>query len=140
MTAATQLMQEGTEYFNKGDIEGFCSLYSDDVVLTTPDGRFEGRNAVESYMQTMRRIAPDGQVTIGRHCEAGDVYFGEFWLRGTNTGPIPMPDGSEVPPTQKSVEVLGSEIATVKDGKIVQHDMLWDNMGFLSQLGLVPTG
>jgi len=109
-------------------------------VLTTPDGRFEGRDNVRSYMQVLLTMAPDAEVTLGRHCEAGDVYFGEFSIRGTNTGPMPMPDGSESPPTQGSVRLAGNEIATVKDGKIVRHDMLWDNMNFFTQLGLVPDG
>ena len=138
MTVATELIEKGTAFYNKGDVEGFCSLYSDDIVLTTPDGRFEGRDSVEPYMQVMLTMFPGLEVTLGRHSDTGDVYFGEFSLRGTNTGPVPMPDGSELPPTGKSVLLMGTEIATVNNGKIVQHDMLWDNMSFLGQLGLVP--
>jgi ketosteroid isomerase-like protein len=140
MAAVTELIAEGTELFNKGDLDGYCAHYNDDVVLTTPDGRFEGRDSVKAYMQGLLTAFPDTQVTIGRHCDTGDVYFGEFTVRATNTGPISMPDGSELPPTQKSVHVIGNEIATVKDGKIAQHDMLWDNMSFFGQLGLVPAG
>jgi predicted ester cyclase len=81
---------------------------------------------------------PDMHVSVGRRCEGDDAYLGEFTVTGTNTGPLGMPDGSELPPTQNHVELVGMEIAEVRNGKIVRHDMIWDNMGFLTQLGLAP--
>jgi predicted ester cyclase len=47
-----------------------------------------------------------------------------------------MPDGTEVPPTGKQFEVVGMEIAVAEDGAITQHDMVWDNMTLLAQLGI----
>ena len=52
---------------------------------------------------------PGAEITIGRSCEDGDVYSGEWRLRGTNTRPIVKPDGSQIPPTGKSVDVQGME-------------------------------
>lgn len=139
MTTVAELMAEGTAFYNKGDMEGYCSLYSDDVVLTTPDGRYEGRDGVLAYMRAVSRSFPDSQVTIGRRCDAGDVGFDEFTVRGTNTGPISMPDGSELPATHRAVHLVGMEVAEVRGGKIVQHDMVWDTMSVLQQLGLAPS-
>ena len=138
MTTTKELIDEGTMLYNKGDVEGFCALCSDDVVLTTPDGRFEGREKLQQYMQGLFNAFPSGGITIGRRCEDGDLYFGEFAMHGVNTGPIAMPDGSELPATHKSVAIAATEIARAENGRIVQHDMMWDNMSFLSQLGLVP--
>jgi sulfur carrier protein ThiS len=76
-------------------------------------------------------------VSVGRHCEDGDLYFGEFTVEGVNTGPLAMPDGSELPATHRSVEIPATEVARVANGEIVEHRMLWDNMAFMSQLGLV---
>jgi ketosteroid isomerase-like protein len=138
MDTATALMEEGTALYNKGDAEGYCALYASDVVLTTPDGRFEGQAAVLAYVQSLMGPWPGATVTVGRHCEDGGTYFGEFTLRGTNDGPLVLPDGTELPPTHKTVELSGMEISRVQDGRIVQHDMAWDNMSVLGQLGLVP--
>lgn len=138
MTTPKELIDDGTALYNKGDVNGFCALYSDDVVLTTPDGRFEGRENVQQYVQGLFDAFPSGGVTVGRRCEDGDLYFGEFALNGVNTGPIAMPDGSELPATHKSVELAATEIARAENGRIVQHEMMWDNMSFLVQLGLVP--
>lgn len=139
MGTATQLIEEGTRLYNKGDVEGYCSLYSDDVVLTTPDGRFEGRESVQSYMGAFHTAFPELEVSLGRRAEDSEgTYLGEFSVRGTNTGPLAAPDGTQIPATGKQVEVRAVEVARVQDGRIVQHDLYWDNAGFLTQLGLLP--
>lgn len=136
MGEAGRLIDEGTAFYNDGDATGYCSLYSDDVVLTTPEGRFEGRASVLPYVESQFTMLPDVQVAVERRCEVDDLYIGEFRVRGTNSGPLPMPDGAELPPTGRTVDLYGVEIARVQGGKIVQHDMLWDRLSILEQLGL----
>jgi len=131
----TELIEQGTALYNKGDAEGFCAFYGPGTVLTTPDGSFTG-DGILPYVRGLIAAFPDGEVTIGRHTEDGGTYFGEFTLRGTNTAPIPMPDGSEIPATHRSIEVTGMEIAVGEGGGITRHDMVWDGMAMLTQLGL----
>ena len=105
-------------------------------MLTTPEGRFEARAAVLPYLEAQFTMLPGVQVAVERRSEQDDLYIGEFRVAGTKTGPIALPDGGEMPATGKPVEVYGVEIAHVRDGKIVQHDMLWDRLSLLEQLGL----
>lgn len=136
MGLASRLIDDGVVFYNQGDAEGYCSLYSDDVVLTTPEGRFEGRGVVLPYVESQFAMLPGVHVTVERRCEQDDLYIGEFRVHGTNTGAIPLPDGGQVPATGRTVTMLGVEIARVQGGRIVQHDMLWDRLGVLEQLGL----
>lgn len=138
MTTARELIEKGTELYNKGDVDGFCDLYGDEIVLTTPDGRFEGRDAIKPYLQGLYTAFPSGGVSVGRYCEDGDLYFGEFMVEGVNSGPLAMPDGSQLPATHRSAEIPAMEVARVRNGKIVEHRFIWDNMAFLGQLGLLP--
>ena len=133
----TDVIEQGTTLYNKGDAEGFCAFYGSGAVLTTPDGRFTGGDEILAYVQGLMAGFPGLEVTIGRHCEEGGRYFGEFTLRGVHTAPLPLPDGTEVPPTHKSFEIVGMEIAVGEGDRIVQHDMVWDNMTLLAQLGLM---
>ena len=55
-----------------------------------------------------------------------------------NTGPIQLPTGETLPATQKEVRIRGVDIATVKDGRIVDYRLYFDEMEFLGQLGLLP--
>jgi ketosteroid isomerase-like protein len=57
---------------------------------------------------------------------------------GTHTGPFRLPDGRELPPTGKRVEIKGMELVRVRDGKIVLNTLYYDNLASLTQLGLVP--
>lgn len=138
MRTPTDVIVEGAALYTKGDAEAYSDLYRDDAVLTTPDGRYEGRQAIRTYCESLMSPWPGAVVTVGRHGEDGDLYFGEFVLRGTNDGPLTLPDGSELPATHRSAELQGMEIAQVADGQIVQHDMAWDNLGVMAQLGLLP--
>lgn len=138
MSTIKEMIDQGTTLYNKGDIDGFCAIYGDGIVLTTPDGRFEGLEAIRPYVQGLFDAFPSGGVSTGRYCEDGDLYFGEFALQAVNTGPLLAPDGTELPATHRSVELEATEIARAEDGKIVEHGMMWDNLGFFSQLGLLP--
>jgi ketosteroid isomerase-like protein len=50
-----------------------------------------------------------------------------------------MPDGTPIPATGKPVEVHGVEFARVRDGKLVEHNMYWDSLVMMRQLGLLPS-
>lgn len=56
---------------------------------------------------------------------------------GTHTQPLQPPDGQSLPPTGKQVTVRSVDIATVANGKIVRHDFYFDQLDFLTQLGLM---
>jgi len=79
-------------------------------------------------------------VTIDVIVEQGDTIAAEYTSVVTNTGPLVMPDGTELPPTGKRIETKGMELVHMRDGKIAVHHMYWDNMAVAGQLGLVPGG
>ena len=56
----------------------------------------------------------------------------------TNSGPLVLPDGGELPATGKRVEVEGMELVRVRDGKIVVDNLYYDNLAVAAQLGLLP--
>ena len=113
------------------------------------------RAAVTSRSKALKNISPwqaildywvrlvaafsDKAGVVGRSSETADTYFGEITFRGTNTGDLTMPDGTSIPATGKSFEVSGVETARVRDGKIVEHNMYWDSLGMMRQLGLLPS-
>jgi ketosteroid isomerase-like protein len=70
--------------------------------------------------------------------ELDDVIVAETTYRSTQTGPLPMPDGSVVPPTGKTLDTRGVTILTVKDGKVVAARDYIDQSAGMMQLGLLP--
>ena len=57
---------------------------------------------------------------------------------GTHTGRLVLPDGTELAPTGKRVEIKGMELVRVRDGKIVVDNLYYDSLSVLVQLVLVP--
>ena len=58
----------------------------------------------------------------------------KYWqFKGKHTGTF-----FGIPATGKSVDVIGSTIVTMKDGKIAEEQDFMDNMVFMQQLGLLP--
>ena len=51
-----------------------------------------------------------------------------------------LPDGTELAPTGKRVEIAGMEFVQVRDGKVVVNTLYYDNMAVAVQLGVVPQG
>lgn len=138
MTVLTDLHARAIELYNAGDIDGFCDLYAEDAVLATPDGTYAGRGAIREYWSRNKASFPVHHLTVTTSAETGDRTLGELTWTGINTGPLYMPDGSEIPATGKSVEFNGMEMTQVRGDKIVVHKLYWDNMAALSQLGLIP--
>jgi steroid delta-isomerase-like uncharacterized protein len=138
MGTNTDIADAGIAAFNRGDIAGFCATYADDAVLTTPDGTFTGREAITQNWTTGHQAFPDEQVVVTLTVENGDQIIQEWTWRATNTGDLTLPDGSVIPATGKTVEIKGVGISTMRDGKIVNDRMYFDNVAAYSQLGLLP--
>ena len=132
------IMELGAKAYENGDLDGLVSSYAGNAVLESPEGRYEGLDAIREYWATNLSGISQASVELTTSVESGDVYFGEFRLRGTNTGDITLPDGTEIPATGKSLEISAVEMCRVSGDKIVEHKMWWDNLGAFAQLGLLP--
>jgi predicted ester cyclase len=134
------LLERYVERYNAGDLEGCMDLYAEDAVQIMPDGTFVGRGAIRERLARELEALPDVHFSFGAYVEEGDTFADEWTFVGTQTGPIVLPNGAELPPTGKRVEVKGMEFVRLRDGKIVVDNLYYDNLAVLVQLGLVPQG
>jgi predicted ester cyclase len=132
--------ERGIQLYNTGDLEGVVNSYTEDAILVTPDGTAQGRAAILEVLSRDKAAFPERHVTIDVIVEQGDTIASEFTWAATHTGPLVMPDGTEVPPTGKRVEAKGMELVQWRDGKLAVHHMYYDNMALAGQLGLLPGG
>jgi steroid delta-isomerase-like uncharacterized protein len=138
MGKLTALNDDLAALYSKGDIEGFVAAYADDAVLRSPDGVFEGKAALLEYWTNEKASFPDSSVEMTRSIEEGDIVAGEWTWSATNTGPLTLPDGTELPATGKHVEVAGAEVVRFQGDKVVEHNLYFDNVTTFTQLGLMP--
>ncbi|WP_217235337.1 ester cyclase [Streptomyces sp. AC555_RSS877] len=120
------------------DIEVIGELYADDAVAFTPDeGEIRGRDQIVEYWRQMTEAVPEATYETLHSYEVGDTAIDEGFFSGRNTGPLQLPNGETLPPTQKEIRIRGVDIATVADGRIVDYRLYFDEMDFLGQLGLL---
>ena len=138
MGTGKDLWNELETLLNKHDLPGMERVYASDAVLVDPTGRYEGHDAILAYLEALDKPFPDGGSETSLLIEEGDTVVAEWTWRGTNTGPLTTPDGTEIPATGNTVELPGVAVVTVKDGRIVSERDYADMAAMMTQLGLMP--
>ena len=121
------------------DVNAVAECYADNAVMTTPDaGDVRGREDIADYWRRFIEAFSDTRFdSQGKH-EAGSAAIDEGYFIGTNTAPMGMPDGETVPATGKRVKIRSCDVATVKNGKITEHHLYFDQADLIGQLGIAP--
>ena len=132
------LLERYVERYNAADLDGVMELYAEDSVQLMPDGTFEGSAAIRRRLGQELVAFSDLAHRYLSYVEQDDAFADEWVFAGTHTGPVVLPDGTEVPPTGKRVEVQGMELVRVREGKIVVDNLYYDNLAVAAQLGLLP--
>ncbi|CAM5261848.1 MULTISPECIES: ester cyclase [Streptomyces] len=140
MGQAREVMDRLTTAITAGNSDAIAGLYAQDAVAVTPDGgELHGRDDIAAYWRQMTEAVPDGSYQSVHAYEVGNTAIDEGVFTGKNTGPIQLPTGETLPPTQKEIRIRGVDFATVDDdGRIVDYRLYFDEMEFLGQLGLLP--
>jgi ketosteroid isomerase-like protein len=136
MGQARDTMDRVTAAVMSGDRDALVRLYAADAVAVTPDApRLQGSAAIADYLLTFKRAFPDASHESAMKHEAGDTAIDEGYFVGTHTGVLSTPEG-EVPPTGRSVRLRECDILEVANGVAVAHRFYFDQLDFMSQLGL----
>jgi steroid delta-isomerase-like uncharacterized protein len=135
-----ELLERYVELYNEGDLDACMELYARDASQRMHDGVFEGVDAIAERLARDLTAFPDAKYVVDSFFAEGDKFADEWTFTGTNTGPLRLPDGSEIPGTGRPVEIKGMEYVEVRDGKIVVDNLYYDFLAAVAQLGLVPEG
>jgi steroid delta-isomerase-like uncharacterized protein len=107
--------------------------YSDDFVghggrrtFTHADGIAEAKG--------WRAAFPDLKITIDKQVAEGDLVVVRWTARGTNTG-----TGNGIPATGRAVEISGTTLFRIADGRIAEEWTCADSLSLMRQLGLSAT-
>ena len=123
--------------FDAGQIDAALSAFSEDLETTDPGmGTVHGLEPFREYLETLKRAMPDAVAIIDAFHEAGDAMVVEGRFAGTFTGPLAGPTG-DTDPTGARVELRFADVSRVRDGAIVAYHTYYDQLGLLTQLGLM---
>lgn len=122
------------QLFNQGEVELVSELLHPDYVNGSPGSPDlpRGREGVAIVVKALRAAFPDLKYEIEDMVIGADAVAVRTTLRGTHRG-----DFFGLPPTGKRVEVSQMTIEHFKDGKIVAHHRVTDELTLQRQLGVV---
>ena len=92
-----------------------------------------GPAGMRQLLATYHDAFPDAHWTVEEMLTAGDTVVTRWIAQGTNDAEL-----LGMPPTGKAVSVPGIWIHRVQDGQIVQSWNVWDTLGMLQQMEIVP--
>ena len=133
---AREVVREALRGLDEPGGRGFIERLADDAEMVSPLAAVQGRDAIGEFVRGMHASFTDWKhdVTIE---SAGDLVVVEGTWNGTNSGPMQTPQG-EIPATNRRASIPFAGIARVEGDRIVSVHNYFDQMAFMSQLGLMP--
>ena len=119
--------------FTKGDLDAVDRYLSPDYVDHDPPfGANANREGMRATGAMIRAAFPDWHSDLHLLVGEADIVVEQFTASGTNRGEV-----MGVAPTGRTVSLKGINIFRLREGRIVERWGRLDDLGFLSQLGIV---
>ena len=121
--------------FSRGDCDAVDTYLSDDFVNHDPPfGVSADRDGMRAAGANFRVAFPDWRSELHLLIAEADLVAEHFTARGTHRGEV-----MGVAPTGREVSLKGINIFRLHDGRIRERWGRLDDLGFLQQLGVVPS-
>ena len=121
------------EIINTGNLELINDThFTNDITLVMSPENIVGIDGFKDYYSNFVTGFSDVEFTMVDVFGQNDKIVKHWNFKGTHSG-----DFFGIPATGKTVNVEGTTLVKMKDGKIAQEQDFMDNMAFMSQLGLV---
>ena len=122
------------EIINKGKLGMFNdSNFTKDVVMHAGPSDVVGIDSARDYYANYLTGFSNITFTIKDVFGQGDKLVKYWNFKGTHTGVF-----FGIPPTGKTVSLDGTTLVRMANGKIAEERDFFDNMEFMTQLGLMP--
>lgn len=120
--------------FTRGDLTAVDRFVAPEFVFHDPPfGVGEDREGIRAAAAMMRAGFPDWHSEQHLLVGEGDIVVEQFTASGTHRGEVMGRS-----PTGARVSIGGINIFRLEDGRIVERWGRLDELGFLTQLGVVP--
>lgn len=107
--------------------------FTDDITLIASPENVVGIEAFKAYYSNFTTGFTNSEFKIVDIFGQGDKLVKHWRFKGTHSG-----DFFGIPATGKNIDIEGSTIAIMKEGKIAQEQDFMDNLSFMAQLGIDP--
>ena len=120
--------------FNQKDLSAFDTYFNNHVVNHyLPPNLPPGLKGTKMYIAAFLSASPDLRVDIEDLLVEDNKTVLRWSARGTHTGEL-----MGIPPTGKAITVTGIAIDRFENDQSVEHWEVFDQLGLMIQLGVVP--
>jgi ketosteroid isomerase-like protein len=137
MGANERTLRRYLEAIDARDLEGVRASFTGDAEIVAPGVELHGREEIEGWIRVFITAFPDLKHEARTTIETGDACVAEVRFSGTHTGPLASPDG-DIDPTGKPFVLDYAHVSRFEGGRIRSDHVYFDQLTFLSQLGLLP--
>jgi steroid delta-isomerase-like uncharacterized protein len=122
-----------SQFFDERNMEIINDQYfTEDVTVVIPGDNIIGIEGTKNYYGNFLTGFSDAEFTFVDIFGQGDKLVKHWNFRGTHDG-----DFFGIPPTGKSLNLYGTTLILMEDGKIKQEQDFFDNLDMLTQLGVI---
>ncbi|MCK6581341.1 MAG: ester cyclase [Anaerolineae bacterium] len=119
---------------NNHTVMDVLDLFADNFTdSSAPPGMPSGKEGFLAAHQVLETAFPDVRFTIDKVIAEGDKIGVVATGSGTNAGPF-----FGIPATGKTVTWWGVRLLRIENGKIAEAWGVFDQMGILQQMGVIP--
>lgn len=125
---------------NRHNAEATVQYLAADVKGMAPDSPGNlNRDQIRQYNQRFIQAVPDLYFEIKDLVAQGDRAVVSWTVRGMHKAPLELPTGGAIPATNKQIRVPGVTICEFRDGMVIRQEVYWDQVTFLTQIGLLTS-
>ena len=123
--------------YTQGNLDALDDVIGPNIVRHQPPfPDIVGLGALKKFIADARAAYPDCQLTVTKVIAEGDWLATQWIFEGTQIGVSPA---TGAPPTGKHAKLAGCSMVHGEGGKSVEEWVQGDWLGFLQQLGVIPT-
>lgn len=119
---------------NQRDPNALLQYWAEDVVEEMPTGTYRGRQEVRDYFAGVFAALPDFRIEARSIAAEGETVFVRWHISGTFTGEKWM----GIEPTGSRIALDGFDCFSVQNGRIASNFVVFDQLSFARQIGLLP--
>ena len=128
-----ELIRWAFDALNRHDIATLKQVWTDHTLQRFPDRTCHGADEIAGYFEEVLAGIPDAHFDLRDVSEDGENVYVQWHMTATHTGPLL---GYEA--TGKRVELDGIDHFVVRDGRIASNFIVFDQLQYGRQLGVMP--
>lgn len=135
-TSATnaELIRWSFEVLNTRDITPLRQFWTAETVERFPDRTCHGTEEIAAYFERVLAALPDFKIEVRSLVEQDEHVYAQWHLTGMHTGA----DFQGIEATGRPLAIDGIDHFVMDEGKVVSNFVVYDQMQFARQSGLLP--